>query len=51
MLPDLRRQSGLIVAAKSQVGQAVLIDLQAGDIDHAVGSVPVTSLPHIPGAD
>lgn len=44
LMPDLRRQYGLIVAAKSPDGQAQFIDLQAGDIIHAVNNLPVSSL-------
>jgi serine protease Do len=41
MIPGLRRQYGLIVAAKSPGGQAQFIDLQPGDIIEAVNTVPV----------
>jgi len=44
MLPDLRRKYGLIVAATSPQGQGQWIDLQAGDIIHAVNNLPVASL-------
>jgi C-terminal processing protease CtpA/Prc len=44
MFPELRRQYGLIVAAKSQDGQAQFIDLQAGDAIHAVNGARITSL-------
>ena len=44
LMPDLRRQYGLIVAAKSPEGQAQFIDLQPGDIIHAVNNLPVSSL-------
>jgi serine protease Do len=40
-IPGLRRQYGLIVAAKSPGGQAQFIDLQPGDIIEAVNTVPV----------
>jgi serine protease Do len=44
LLPDLRRQYGLIVAAKSPQGQGQWIDLQPGDIIHAVNNLPMASL-------
>jgi serine protease Do len=44
MIPDLRRQYGLIVAAKSSEGQGQFIDLQSGDIIHAVNNLPVATL-------
>jgi S1-C subfamily serine protease len=44
LLPDLRRSYGVIVAAKAAQGQAQFVDLQAGDIIHAVNNVPVALL-------
>jgi serine protease Do len=44
MLPDLRALYGLIVAAKSPDGQAQFIDLQPGDVIHAVNNLPVAFL-------
>jgi serine protease Do len=44
MLPDQRAQYGLIVAAKSPDGQAQFIDLQPGDVIHAVNNLPVAFL-------
>ena len=41
MIPGLRREYGLIVAAKSAGSQSQLIDLQPGDIIDAVNSFPV----------
>jgi serine protease Do len=41
MIPGLRREYGLIVAAKSPGGQAQFIDLQPGDIIDAVNTFPV----------
>ena len=41
MIPGLRRQYGLIVAAKSPGGQAQFIDLQPGDIIEAVNTLPI----------
>jgi len=41
LLPDLRRSYGIIVAAKSSQGQAQFVDLQPGDIIHAVNNVPI----------
>jgi serine protease Do len=40
-IPGLRRQYGLIVAAKSPEGQAQFLDLQPGDVIEAVNTVPV----------
>jgi len=44
LLPGLRRPGGLIVAAKSESGQGRYIDLQQGDVIHAVNNVAVSSL-------
>jgi len=44
ILPDLRRQYGLIVAAKSPQAQGQWIDLQTGDVIHAVNNLPIASL-------
>ena len=44
LMPDLRRQYGLIVAAKSPEGQAQFIDLEPGDVIHAINNLPVVSL-------
>jgi serine protease Do len=44
IMPELRRQYGLIIAAKSSEGQAQFIDLQTGDIIHAVNRTPVILL-------
>ncbi len=44
LIPDLRRQYGLLVAAKSPEGQAQFIDLQPGDVIHAVNNLPVALL-------
>jgi serine protease Do len=41
MIPGLRHEYGLIVAAKSPGGQAQFIDLQPGDIIDSVNTVPV----------
>jgi S1-C subfamily serine protease len=41
IIPGLRRQYGLIVAAKSPGGQAQFIDLQPGDIIDQVNTLPV----------
>lgn len=41
MIPGLRREYGLIVAAKAPEGQSQFIDLQPGDIIDAVNTVPV----------
>lgn len=41
LLPDLRRSYGIIVAAKAAQGQAQFVDLQPGDIIHAVNNVPI----------
>jgi serine protease Do len=44
MIPGLRREYGLIVAAKTAGGQAQSIDLQPGDIIDAVNNAPVALL-------
>lgn len=44
LMPELRRQYGLIVVAKSPEGQAQFIDLQPGDIIHAINNLSVASL-------
>jgi serine protease Do len=44
MIAGLRREYGLIVAAKSPGGQAQFIDLQPGDVIDAVNKLPVFSL-------
>ncbi len=41
MIPGLRREYGLIVAAKAPEGQSQFIDLQPGDIIDAVNALPV----------
>jgi serine protease Do len=41
MIPGLRREYGLIVAAKAPGGQSQFIDLQPGDIIDAVNTFPV----------
>lgn len=44
MLPDLRRDYGLIVAAKSPDAQTQNVDLEPGDIIHAVNNTPIALL-------
>ena len=44
MIPGLRREYGLIVAAKSPGGQSQFVDLQPGDIIDAVNTFPVPFL-------
>lgn len=44
LLPGLRREYGLIVAAKSPEGQAQFIDVEPGDVIHAINNLPVASL-------
>lgn len=41
VIPGLRREYGLIVAAKAPEGQSQFIDLQPGDIIDAVNTLPV----------
>ena len=43
-LPDLRRQYGLIVAAKAPTGQSQLIDLRENDVIHSINNQTVTDL-------
>jgi serine protease Do len=44
LIPGLRREYGLIVAGKTTGGQSQFIDLQTGDIIHAVNNSPVALL-------
>lgn len=44
VMPDLRRSYGILVAAKAPEGQLQFIDLQPGDIIHAVNNVPIAML-------
>jgi len=44
LIPNLRREYGLIVAAKSPEGQAQFIDLQPGDIIHSINELTIASL-------
>jgi len=44
LMPDLRRSYGLIVAARAPSGQTQLLDLQPGDIIHAVNNTPIADL-------
>jgi serine protease Do len=44
LMPDLRGLYGLIIAAKSPDGQAQFIDLQPGDVIHAINNLPVAWL-------
>ena len=44
LMPDLRRSYGIIVAAKAPQGQTQMIDLQPGDIIHAVNNLPMAVL-------
>ncbi len=44
LVPDLRQPDGIIVAAKSPAGQGRYIDLEAGDVIHAMNDDPVGSL-------
>jgi len=45
LMPELRRQYGLLVVAKSPEGQAQFIDLQPGDVIHAINNLSVVWLP------
>ncbi|MEP6540125.1 MAG: PDZ domain-containing protein, partial [Bryobacteraceae bacterium] len=44
LLPDMREPGGIIVAAKSPAGQGRYIDLEAGDVIHALNDEPVGTL-------
>jgi serine protease Do len=44
MIPGLRRQYGLLVAARSPEGQAPFIDLRPGDIIHTLNNLPIALL-------
>jgi len=43
-LPDLRRQYGLIVAAKAPGNESQIIDLQENDVIHSINNQVVTDL-------
>jgi serine protease Do len=42
--PGLRRQYGLLVAARSPEGQAPFVDLRPGDVIHALNNLPIALL-------
>ena len=44
LLPELRRSYGIIVAAKAPQNQTQAVDLQPGDIIHAVNNIPIAVL-------
>lgn len=44
MFPDLRRQYGLVVAAKVPDGTGQFVDLRVGDVIQAINTLPVMSL-------
>jgi serine protease Do len=44
LMPDLRRSYGIIVAARAPQSQAQFVDLQPGDIIHAVNNTPIAAL-------
>jgi serine protease Do len=44
LLPSLRDRSGVIVATRAAEGLGQVIDLQAGDVIHAINGSPVASL-------
>ena len=44
MVSGLRQADGLVIAAKSPDGQGRYVDLQPGDVIHAMNDVPVLSL-------
>jgi S1-C subfamily serine protease len=44
LMPELRRQYGLIVAVRSPDGQAQFIDLRQGDVIHAMNNMPAISV-------
>ncbi len=44
VLGDLREQSGVLVAARAAEGLGQFIDLQPGDVIHAINGTPVASL-------
>jgi len=43
-IPDLRKQYGLVVVARTSEGQARFLDLKPGDIIHELNQLPVSSL-------
>ncbi len=44
LLPPLREQSGVIVATRAAEGLGQVVDLQAGDVIHAINGSPVATL-------
>lgn len=44
LLPPLRERSGVIVATRAAEGLGQLVDLQAGDVIHAINGSPVATL-------
>jgi serine protease Do len=44
LIPGLRREYGLIVAAKSPQGQAQYVDIQSGDVIHSLNGVAMSSV-------
>jgi serine protease Do len=47
LIPQLREQSGVIVATRAGEGVGQSIDLQAGDVIHAINGTPVVSLEYL----
>jgi serine protease Do len=43
-MPGLRRPNGLVVAAKAPEGQNQFVDLEPGDIIHAINNLPIVLL-------
>jgi len=41
LIPELRRQYGLLVAARSPAGEAPFIDLRPGDVIHQLNNLPI----------
>ncbi len=44
MLPDLRKQYGIVVAAKAQGAEGLEVDLQPGDVIYAINNEPTTTI-------
>ena len=44
LMPEMRLHYGLVVAGKSPEGQARFIDLQPGDVIHAINTLPIALL-------
>jgi len=44
MLPDLRKQYGIVVAAKAAGAESLEVDLRAGDVIYAINQEPTATV-------